>query len=573
MSEYESSSSYHEPLNEKKRYEHGLSSIEEEDAKLQQLGIRRELRREFTNFSTISFALGILGCSASIASTLNTPLLLGGPATAVWAWFLGSFGCIAIALSVAELVSAYPTSGGIYTSTAFVIPEEYRASVTFVTAWITLIGQLATPASVTFALSQMIYAAVTIGRDGTFVASTGQILGLYVGITVALGFLNSLPTKWLHRIIKFYVYFNILSTIAIIIAVPAAGSRTDVGLANHEFVWTEIIDGSGWNNRGFVFLLGLLCVQWVMTDYDGAAHLSEEVKNAAVAAPVAIVTAVCVTSVLGFFTIVSICYGIRDFSALPGPTGLAFSQILWDNLGKRGSLALWSFVIIVQTMTAATCQLACIRSIYAISRDNALPDKRFFSKVWKVTGTPINAVVLTVIVATIFGLLDLASVVAVNAIFSITAVALDLSYMIPVIAKLCIWIQKNPSVTFEPGPFHMGKIGYFVNVYAVLWTLLETGILIMPQVRPVTAQTMNYAGPIMGFVCGASWIWYKLYWHRYYLGPGRHGSSNVRSEKDKMKERESSDREEGKLGSKVDGEKGISPVDVQVKTRETDDSN
>lgn len=39
----------------------GLDSIEEEDERLIQLGIRRELRKEFTNFSTISFALGILG--------------------------------------------------------------------------------------------------------------------------------------------------------------------------------------------------------------------------------------------------------------------------------------------------------------------------------------------------------------------------------------------------------------------------------------------------------------------------------------------------------------------------------
>lgn len=64
---------------------------------------------------------------------------------------MGSFGCLAIAASVAgmkfsflrelylirasELVSAYPTAGGIYTSTAFVVPERYRASVSFVTAW------------------------------------------------------------------------------------------------------------------------------------------------------------------------------------------------------------------------------------------------------------------------------------------------------------------------------------------------------------------------------------------------------------------------------------------------------
>lgn len=39
---------------------------------------------------------------------------------------------------------------------------------------------------------------------------------------------------------------------------------------------------------------------------------------------------------------------------------------MWDTLGKRGSLALWSFVIVVQTMTAATCQLACIRSMYSL---------------------------------------------------------------------------------------------------------------------------------------------------------------------------------------------------------------
>lgn len=36
----------------------------------------------------------------------------------------------------------------------------------------------------------------------------------------------------------------------------------------------------------------------------------------------------------------------------------------------------------------------------------------------------------------------------------------------------------------------------------------------MPQVRPVTAQTMNYAGPIMGGVCVLSWLWYMLFWVR-----------------------------------------------------------
>ena len=55
---------------------HGHLSIEQEDERLQQLGIRRELRKEFTNFSTISFALGILGSVPySCMNTASWPTL------------------------------------------------------------------------------------------------------------------------------------------------------------------------------------------------------------------------------------------------------------------------------------------------------------------------------------------------------------------------------------------------------------------------------------------------------------------------------------------------------------------
>jgi hypothetical protein len=63
-----------------------------DDNVLERLGYKRELGREFTSMSTLSFALSILGCVATIASTVNTPLLSGGPATVIWAWFLGSWG-------------------------------------------------------------------------------------------------------------------------------------------------------------------------------------------------------------------------------------------------------------------------------------------------------------------------------------------------------------------------------------------------------------------------------------------------------------------------------------------------
>lgn len=36
---------------------------------------------------------------------------------------------------------------------------------------------------------------------------------------------------------------------------------------------------------------------------------------------------VATTAFLGFFLVISLCYGIRDLSALPGPTGLVFAQV------------------------------------------------------------------------------------------------------------------------------------------------------------------------------------------------------------------------------------------------------
>ena len=67
-------------------------NVDSDDRALEAIGVHRELNREFTSWSTISFALSILGCVASIASTFNTPLLYGGPGAAVWSWFLGSWG-------------------------------------------------------------------------------------------------------------------------------------------------------------------------------------------------------------------------------------------------------------------------------------------------------------------------------------------------------------------------------------------------------------------------------------------------------------------------------------------------
>lgn len=50
----------------------------------------QDLRRHFTRWSTLSYAVSVLGVLGSVPATFGSPLSLGGPAASVWAWFFGS---------------------------------------------------------------------------------------------------------------------------------------------------------------------------------------------------------------------------------------------------------------------------------------------------------------------------------------------------------------------------------------------------------------------------------------------------------------------------------------------------
>lgn len=145
-------------------------------------------------------------------------------------------------------------------------------------------------------------------------------------------------------------------------------------------------------------------MQWTMTDYDATAHISEEVKRASIAAPVAIFIAVIGTGVFGWiYNIVFVmCSG--DISLLPGPSGYSAATIIANNVGKTGFLILWSFVCFTAFAVVTTALQANARTFQAFSRDNGLPDRGIFAKLAG-NKIPINAVWLVCFISGSFLLL------------------------------------------------------------------------------------------------------------------------------------------------------------------------
>ena len=200
----------------------GDEVLDDDDAALaQRVGHRSEFAREFKSFSTISFAFAIMGLVSSIATTFASPFTLGGPASTVWAWFMGSIFNMTLGTAIAELVSAYPSAGGLYSASGLLVPHKYRATVAWVTGWLNLTGQIAGIAGTEYGLAQMIYAWANVISDGSFAANRHETVGLYYALLVIHGIINSLDSKTLARMTSGYVIVNLGITFVIIITLLA----------------------------------------------------------------------------------------------------------------------------------------------------------------------------------------------------------------------------------------------------------------------------------------------------------------------------------------------------------------
>jgi amino acid transporter len=75
-----------------------------------------------------------------------------------------------------------------------------------------------------------------------------------------------------------------------------------------------------------------------------------------------------------------------------------------------------------------------------------LPDNDYLSHNSSLTQTPLRAIWFSTLISIIPGLLDLASPIAAEAIFALTAMALDLSYIIPIF--LCAFVLPHTSMNY-----------------------------------------------------------------------------------------------------------------------------
>ncbi|TQS34912.1 hypothetical protein Golomagni_04685 [Golovinomyces magnicellulatus] len=525
-----------------------VHDVKNADDKLaEEFGYKPVFKREFGYLSTFSFAVSISGLFATTMTTFSYPLSSGGSAGVVWCWFISGAGCMCLAVSsyntfcVADeglcfsiltvfccraciglphirwLVRALSRFDlnillmiiGRYFTVSRLAPAEWVPSLSWITGWLNLMGQITGVASAEYGSAQMLLAVVSMSLDYKYEITTSMTVGVMAALLLFCGFINSLSTYWMEKMTKSYVIFHMCVLLSCCIALLLKTEKKHTS----EYVFTHIESETGWSPLGFSFLFGFLSVTWTMTDYDATAHITEEISEPEVKAPWAISMAMFFTYIAGFLFNIVLCYCMGDpKEILDSPTIQPVAQIFINGLGKTGGIFYTFCGFIILQFVCFTAMQAAARTVFAFSRDGLIPYSKLWLKINRWTGTPLNAVWITVFFCILINLIGLGSTTAIAGVFDVCAISLDWSYCIPIFCKLLYG-------KFEPGPWHMGKFSWWINIWGLIWTFFVSVIFVLPTVRPVTALNMNYAVAFLALLLVLAWIFWIVSGKRYYTGP------------------------------------------------------
>ncbi len=460
----------------------------DDDAKtLAEMGYTQELHRGMSAFSNFAISFSIISILAGCITSYKIALVSGGPSALTLGWLIVGVMVLAVALAMAEVCSRYPTAGGLYFWAGRLAQKNKRQWAWFV-GWFNFMGEVAVTAAIDFGCATTWMAFANL-MGWVEEVTPAKIFPTFVIIIVIHALLNTFGVKLVGLLSSVSAWWHVVGVLIIVAVLWILPEK-------HQSVsWTltGFHNETGWTFLPYVFLMGLLMAQYTFTGYDASAHVSEETKNASMAAPRGIVMSVLVSLIGGFILLYSITAAITDGSEeglttlAASETGLPPAQIFLDSLG---SPSVAKFLLFIVCVAQFFCGMASVtansRMTYAFSRDGALPGSRIWAKVNPKSGTPTNSIWLCVVLSIILASPALISPVAYLAVTSIAVIGLYIAYVVPVFLR-----RVNPD--FTPGPWNLGRWSPPIGWIAVIWVLFICILFVLPPASPVTLQTFNYA--------------------------------------------------------------------------------
>ena len=366
----------------------------EDEQTLHRLGYAQELFRAMGGFRNFAISFTIISILAGCLTSYTIAFEHGGPVAVTWGWLLVGLMSTLIALSMAEIASAYPTAGGLYYWSSKLGGPGWG----WATGWFNLIGQIAVTAAIGYGLA--VFAQVlfdywfnyTAHMDDWFGASfnmsTYILYAAFLLAAVIINMFNIRLTSGLNMISAWWHMVGVVLVVGILIIVPDQHQSLS-------YVFTETVNNSGYGGGTtsfsnpafwFVFGLGLLMSQYTITGFDASAHTAEETANASRMAATGMWTSVFVSVVFGWILLLAVTFAVPDTQATIDTANelLPIVPFIWaQSMSQQWAELLLFICVVAQFFCVTASTTSASRMIFAFSRDRAVPGHQLWRRVAK----------------------------------------------------------------------------------------------------------------------------------------------------------------------------------------------
>lgn len=266
-------------------------------------------------------------------------------------------------------------------------------------------------------------------------------------------------------------------------------------------------------------MVGLLTPVYTLLGADSAVHMAEEIKDASLVLPRAIMTSALVNGTLGFVMTITFCFTLGNINVVTfSKTGYPFIAVFQNATKNKAGTSILTALIIINITSACISTVATVsRQTWSFARDGGLPFSKVIAHVKPGWNIPLNSVLITFAITCLLSLINIGSKVAFQAIGSAALVCILGTYMFSI--SILIWRRFQGPLPARR--WDMGKFGLPVNIGAVMW-LMTVWIFCFFPLSPLpflTPATMNWNAAIFGGIIVIGILYWTTWGRKVYTPP------------------------------------------------------
>jgi amino acid transporter len=478
--------------------------IAADERALGRVGYQQELLRGMGAFSNFALSMSIICILAGGVTSFHQGLSSVGGAAFGIGWPLVCLFSLAVAATMGQVASSFPTAGGLYHWASILGGKGWGWG----TAWLNLLGMVAALAAINLGALRFTLDSLgpAVGLDTSRWSAGTSALVAVVGV-FAIGasqaLINHLGIRLTTKLTDFSGYWILAVALLLAASMLACAPSLEFGRLVTFTNYSGARGGGVWPetpNMALLLMLSFLLPAYTITGFDASANAAEETVDAAASVPRGIVQAVAVSGAAGWAMLCAVVVSIPDLDQAAALGAGSFTWSVRSVLPRPLAYFVLAGIALAQYLCGLAALTSASRITYAFARDGGLPASASLRKVSARYRTPTIAIWTVALAATVLTLYT----PVYETMAAVAAILLYISYVLPTALGLVAHGRRWTTM----GPWHLGR--WYRPLAAV--SVLGCVALIAIGMHPPNEKSLWIVGGVLLLLAV---LWWAVMRHRF----------------------------------------------------------